>query len=603
MSRIRLLPDHVVDRIAAGEVVERPASVVRELVDNALDAGARRMSVELAEGGLALVLVEDDGCGMDPEDLALAVERHATSKLADDQLVRITTLGFRGEALPSIGAVARLSITSRPHGAPEAHRITVTFGRRGRLEPAAGRPGTRVEVRDLFAELPARRRFLKGARAEAEAAAEVVRRIAMAWPGVAFRLVVDGRPVLDLAAASDGPRGFVPERIAALLGRDVGEAVVEAHEERDGLVVRALLALPAVHRNHARHQYLFVNGRPVRDRTMAGCLRAAYGDLLPHGRHPVAAVFLELPPERVDVNVHPQKAEVRFRDPERVRGFLIGALRRALASANRRAGVRAALTPAAPPPRAGGAGGWAVPLPPQALVRALAEAAAPWAGGGSATEPDAGGDAGARSGPAAAESGDLAAAGPLGVARAVLFDTYVVAERPDAVVLVDQHAAHERIVYEDLKAQLAQGGIARQGLLVPEVVELEPGEARVLAEHAAALARFGLVVDPFGPAAVVVREIPALLAGRLDARRLLADLAQDLATAGEAHSLEERILQVLATAACHGSVRAGRRLTLAEMDALLRRIESTPGADRCNHGRPTYIVLPRGELERMFARR
>jgi len=603
MSRIRLLPEHVVDRIAAGEVVERPASVVRELVDNALDAGARRVSVELAEGGIGLVLVEDDGCGMDADDLALAVERHATSKLEDERLVRIATLGFRGEALAAIGAVARLSITSRPHGAPQAHRIIVAFGRRGEVRPAPGRPGTRVEVAELFAELPARRRFLKSASAESDAAAEVVRRIAMAWPGVAFRFTVDRRILLDLPAHADSARGFVPERIAALLGRDVGERLLQVEEERDGLVLRALLAPPAVHRNHTRHQHLFVNGRPVRDRALAGCLRAAYGDLLPQGRHPVAAVFLDLPPERVDVNVHPQKAEVRFREPERVRGFFVNALRRALGSGGVRAGVRMGLQPVRPAMPAGASAFVPAPPAPAAVVRALAEAAAPWGGatGGVGSE-------GGPTGSAAPETGaatvhNLAAAGPLGTARAVLFDTYIVAETPDAVVLVDQHAAHERIVYERLKAELAGSGVARQALLIPEVVELDDGEARVLVEHAALLSRLGLVVDSFGPGAVVVREVPALLAGRLDVRGLVRDLAHDLAERERADSLEAALLRVLATAACHGSVRAGRRLTLAEADALLRQIECTAGADRCNHGRPTYIVLPRGELERMFARR
>ncbi len=586
--RIRRLPDHLVDRIAAGEVVERPASVVKELVENALDAGARRIAVELVEGGRRLVLVTDDGCGMSAEELPLALERHATSKLADEGLVRITTLGYRGEALPAIAAVARLVLTSRPPDAPHAWCIRVENGRREGPVPAAGAPGTRVEVADLFHALPARRRFLRSARSEAEAAAEVVRRLAMAWPGVAFRLTVDGRRVLDLAAVGEARAGVEPGRIAALLGDEVAEAAFTVAAAGDGLHLRGLAALPTLSRNHTRHQYLFVNGRPVRDRLLLAAVRAAYGDLLPQGRHPVVALFLELLPERVDVNVHPQKLEVRFREPERVRGLVVGALRRALAEHGHRSAVVVRAPdpgPGAPPP---------VPSPPPAAAPppaspGLAEAAALFA---PPPEPA----------PAGAAP-DLIPAGPLGVARALLFDTYIVAETADAVVIVDQHAAHERIVYERLKADLRTRGVPRQLLLQPEVVELAEADAAVLAEQREVLARAGLVVEPFGPGAVLVREVPAVEGLRLELRPLLADLAEDLRTLGTAAGLETRIERVLATVACHGSVRAGRRLGLAEMNALLRQIESTPHAAQCNHGRPTYITLRRSELERLFARR
>ncbi len=591
MARIRRLPDHLVDRIAAGEVVERPASVVKELVENALDAGARRIFVTMEEGGRRLVLVEDDGHGMEAGDLPLALERHATSKLADERLVVIDTLGFRGEALPSIAAVARLAITSRAVDAAEAWRIAAEAGRVGAVEPAAGGPGTRVEVRDLFFNLPARLKFLKSERSENGAALEVVRRLAMTAPRVRFRLIQDGRRVLDLDPV-DGGAGeeAALARIAPLMGRDFAAAAFRVEAERDGIRLLGYAGLPTLSRNHARHQYLFVNGRPVQDRLLRAALRAAYSDLLFRDRQPVAALFLRLPPERVDVNVHPQKSEVRFREPELVRGLVVGALKRALAEH----GHRSAATVSAAALGAGGTPspvrhGGGAPSSRQEMLAGLAEAAAGYRHSLPTTPP-----------PAAAEDPPP---GPLGRARAQILDAYILAENAEGLVIVDQHAAHERIVYEGLKAQLREGGVARQLLLVPEVVELEERERTVLLEAAGALAELGLVLEPFGQGAVILREVPALLGQTGGLAELLRDLAHELESCGEALGLRERLEKVLATMACHGSIRAGRRLSVAEMDALLRQIERTPYSAQCNHGRPTYVTLDKGGLERLFARR
>ncbi len=599
MARIRRLPDHLVNRIAAGEVVERPASVVKELVENALDAGATRITVTMEEGGRDLVLVEDDGYGMEAAELPLALERHATSKLRDEQLVAIDTLGFRGEALPSIAAVAELAITSRTATAESAWRIRAEAGAIGAVAPAAGSPGTRVEVRNLFFNLPARRKFLKSPRSENGAALEVMRRLAMAAPGVRMQLLQDGRRSLDLEAA------VVPEgeevdlaRIAALIGRDFAANAFRLEAERDGITLVGYAGLPTLSRNHARHQYLFVNGRPVQDRLLRACLRAAYSDLLFRDRQPVAALFLRLPAERVDVNVHPQKSEVRFREPELVRGLVIGALKRALAEHGHRSAVTVQGTALGPistgavPTGAGSRTGARQPVlaglaeapasfDPAALVVALQAPAAP----------------------RQEEEEEVAAPGPLGRARAQILDAYILAENAEGLVIVDQHAAHERIVYEGLKAQLREGGVARQLLLMPEVVELEQGERAVLLEHAETLAGLGILLEPFGDGAVIVREMPALLGETGALAQLLRDVVQELESCGEALSLRESLERVLARMACHGSIRAGRRLSVAEMDALLRQIEQTPYSAQCNHGRPTYITLDRSGLERLFARR
>jgi len=589
---IRRLPETTANRIAAGEVVERPAAAVKELVENALDAGAGRVSVVLEGGGMDRILVEDDGCGMGPADLALAVERHATSKLPEEAtLFRIATLGFRGEALPSIGAVARLVITSRPPGGA-AHRITVEGGRVGAVTPAAGAPGTRVEVRDLFFATPARRKFLRHPRTEAEHAIEAVRRLALAWPGVAFRVESEGREALNLPATD------WESRIRQVLGPDFAAAAVPVEAVGMALDLRGLIALPSYTRPTTREQHLVVNRRPVRDPLLRIALRLAYRDVIEAGRHPAAALFLDLPPESVDVNVHPMKTELRFREGEAVRGTLIAALRRALAAGAGAAVAAPVLaTTARAEPQA--CGRTAAAFTPPGFAEALPAIPAPPAPplqralGLVPTAPPP---------PAPAEE-RAPEAHPLGRALAQILDTYVLAEAPDgALVLVDQHAAHERLTHEALRAQLLAGGVRAQPLLLPAVVDLPPRDAVRLLDHAAELARLGLEIEAFGGSAVLVRALPALL-GAPDPAPLLKDLAEELAELGEAAALERRLDAALARLACHGSVRAGRRLSPAEMDALLRAMEATPRAATCSHGRPTVLRLDAAALERMFGRR
>jgi DNA mismatch repair protein MutL len=586
MPAIRRLPEAVANRIAAGEVVERPASVVKELVENAIDAGATRIEVALEAGGKALIQVTDDGCGMHAEQLPLALERHATSKLADEQLQRITFLGFRGEALPSIGSVSRLRLVSRQAGMSEAWAVAVAGGETGAPEPAAGGQGTRVEVRDLFFKVPARLKFLRSERAEAEAAEEAVRRLALARPELAFSLAQDGRIVFRAEPAGELFGDALLHRLAAVMGREFVANAIEIEAERDGIGLRGYAGLPTFNRRDARAQHLFVNRRPVQDRLLRQALRAAYGDLLFHDRQPLAALFIELPPELVDVNVHPAKAEVRFRDPALVRGLVVGGLKRALAEHGHRSAAagQAALGSFRPgtAPRVGG----------------LAEATDGW-------EPGLLQPALAVGAPAARAVPDQppeSTAYPLGAARAQLHRSWILAETECSLVLVDQHAAHERIVYERLKAERRGGGVRRQALLLPEVVELDAGDRDRLLKRLPQLAELGLVLEPFGPGAVVVRELPALL-GQAAAGPLVCDLAADLAEAPDAGGLEEALEAVLAGVACHGSVRAGRRLSLEEMNALLRQMEATPFSGQCNHGRPTYIELRREDVERLFGRR
>ena len=603
--RIRLLPETTANRIAAGEVVERPAAAVKELVENALDAGARRIAVTLEDGGSGRILVEDDGAGMSAEELALAVQRHATSKLAEEgMLFRIATLGFRGEALPSIGAVARLTLTSRI-GQGMAHAITVEGGQVGPVAPAAGPPGTRVEVRDLFFATPARRAFLKSPRTEAEAAVEAVRRLALAWPEVAFRVEVDGRPVLALSPQAAGAR------IAALLGPDFAAAALPVEALRDGMALSGLAAAPTHTRATGELQHLVVNRRPVRDPQLRTALRVAYRELIPRGRHPVAALFLDIPAEAVDVNVHPMKTELRFRDAEAVRGLLISALRRALA-------VGVASVPGVTPEMGEGGVAEAAPRPAPSLA-GFAEA--PPSPGFPTARPAVQGwrpqpglprpaprlPLGFAPPPALPDppppASPLVDEGPLGRPIAQLLSTYILAEAPDgALVLVDQHAAHERLTHEALLTQLAAGGVRAQPLLLPEVVELPSPDVARLLDAAAALARLGLEIEGFGPGAVLVRATPALL-GTPEVRPLLADIAEQLAESGEALALADRLDAAVARLACHGSIRAGRRLASAEMAALLRHMEATPRAATCSHGRPTFIRLGRAELEKLFGRR
>ena len=599
---IRRLPPETVNRIAAGEVVERPASAVKELVENALDAGAGRVEVAAENGGLTRILVSDDGAGLARDELALAVERHATSKLKPDaqgdwDLLHISTLGFRGEALPSIGSVARLSIAARARGAAEAWSLRVEGGAVSEPGPCAfaDAHGARVEVRDLFFATPARLKFMKSERAESQAIAEEVKRQAMAHEDVGFTLDLDGRRVLRLGPEPAGAEGRL-RRLAQILGRDFHDNAIELDHTRDGVRLSGFAGLPTYSRGNAAHQYLFVNGRPVRDRLLQGALRGAYADFLARDRHPTAALYLELDPTLVDVNVHPAKAEVRFRDPALVRGLIIGALRHALAHAGHRASttVAAAALGGFRPSGHNPATSWTPPLWSGAAAPALPGVAELSARAEMFDEPLPAASAGVVFDPVDQ---------PLGAARAQLHETYVVAQTRDGIVIVDQHAAHERLVYERMKTEMAErGGAARQALLIPEVVELDPADAERVTARAEELAALGLVIEPFGPGAVLVRETPALL-GEVEAGALVRDIADDLAENGAALALGERLQEVYATMACHGSVRAGRRLTAAEMNALLRQMEATPHSGQCNHGRPTYVELKLSDIEKLFGRR
>ena len=610
---IRQLPTVLVNRIAAGEVVERPASAVKELVENAIDAGASHIEISLREGGQSLIVVTDDGIGMDPDGLVLAVDRHCTSKLPDDDLMAIATLGFRGEALPSIGAVARLTLTSRARGAAEAWSLTVDGGDKGRPVPAAFGQGTRVEVRDLFYATPARLKFMKTPRTERDQAVDMVKRLAMAHPEIAFTVLADDdRAMLRLGAAPlADPVEERLARLSAVLGRDFADNALAVEALREGVRLTGFAGLPTLNRATSREQYLFVNGRPVRDKLLTGAVRGAYQDFLAGDRHPLVALFVDLPSSEVDVNVHPAKAEVRFRDPALVRGLIVGALKHTLNAAGHRASTTVAaatidaLRPgqmAAMPAHGGWNGSYAssyrAPAYPQGLGEAIAAAYAP--------APTLFGGALPASAPPGAATGNEAAPGfeqfPLGAARAQLHDTYIVAQTAQGIVIVDQHAAHERLVYERMKEALAATGVKRQALLLPEVVELDEASADRLGTRADELAELGLVLEPFGAGAVVVREVPALL-GDCDVKGLVRDLAEELAEFGAALSLKERLEAVCGTLACHGSVRAGRRLNPAEMNALLRQMEATPHSGQCNHGRPTYVELKLGDIERLFGRR
>ena len=611
---VRQLSETTVNRIAAGEVVERPASVVKELIENALDAGATRIEIATDGGGRRLIRVADDGTGMTRADLDLAVERHATSKLDGDDLLQISTLGFRGEALPSIGSVARLTITTRHAGEPNAWAITVDGGAKAEIKPAALSHGTRVEVKDLFYATPARLKFLKSDRSEAEAVREVVRRLAMSRPDVAFTLGSDERAPMTWPAALPGAAGRLA-RLADVLGTEFRLDAVEVRAERDGVVVEGYAGLPTHSRANSLGQYLFVNGRPVRDKLLIGVIRGAYADYLPRDRHPVVALFVTLPPREVDVNVHPAKTEVRFRDNALVRALLMHALKEGLARDGQRAATTggsatiAAFRPATLPRR--GAFDWrrspsrpglpqARHMPPRGAVAAWSSPDPSFAEAAQAVF-DVGGAAATARIEMAEPAPDLLDR-PLGAARAQVHDTYIVAQTRDGLVIVDQHAAHERLVYERMKAAIDQKGIARQILLIPEIVELDGADIERLLSRADELRRFGVVVESFGPGAIAVRETPSML-GEIDAAALARDLAEHLAEWDEALPLERRLMHVAATMACYGSVRAGRRLKPEEMNALLREMEATPNSGQCNHGRPTYVELKLTDIERLFGRR
>ena len=588
---IRRLPSHLVNRIAAGEVVERPAAALKELVENAIDADARRIAVKLVAGGTELVEVSDDGFGMTPADMALALERHATSKLPDEAIESVTTLGFRGEALPSIASVARMTIESRTCNADGWMRI-VDNGMLEHEGPAALPPGTRVRVESLFERVPARRKFLRSPRAEYAACLDVVKRLAMARPDIGFSVEHEGRRTLGVQADDDRPA-----RVAALTDRDLAENSVGIDFEREGVRLGGVAGLPTFHRGIADHQYLFVNGRPVKDRLLIGAIRGAYAEMMPRDRHAVVALFLDVPSDAVDVNVHPAKTEVRFRDPALVRGLIVSGLRRALDAAGHRVVQR---------PSEAALGAWQA----EPVGQGGARLETPWGGldllerpatGVHDRRPTFAPQPLGRAEPAwtpPPETVDY----PLGVARGQVAKTYIVAEAQDGLVIVDQHAAHERLVLERMRRAVADGGVASQALLLPEVVELDEPACDRLEARIGELAEFGLDLERFGPRAMLVRATPALL-GAGDVAGLVTDLADELAAFDEALSLKERLDHVAATMACHGSVRAGRVLSVAEMNALLREMEVTPHSGQCNHGRPTWVKLALGDVEKLFGRR
>ena len=603
---LRRLPETLVNRIAAGEVIERPAAAVKELVENAIDAGARHIDAVLEDGGRILISVTDDGCGMTADELELAVERHATSKLPDDDLVDIRTLGFRGEALPSIGAVSRLSIASRAAGASEAYAILIEGGRKEAPKPAALGNGTRIEVRDLFYATPARLKFLKTPRTEVNHASDAIKRLAMAHPEVAFSLADEDRTRFRYGPAQGDLLTARLDRLSAVMGREFADNAVAVSAERGGIRLGGYAGVPTLNRGNARAQYLFVNGRPVQDRLLVGAVRGAYQDFLARNRHPMVALFLDVLPECVDVNVHPAKAEVRFQDAGLVRGLIVGGLRHALEAAGHKASTTAATAAlGAFQPGTGAPGGGSMPWrQSSALPRELAEIAAAYQAPASTGVLD------AFDAPSARVMADInsqllappATNFPLGAARAQVHETYIVAQTDTGIVIVDQHAAHERLVYERMKTALADGGAKRQGLLIPEVVEMDEAAVDRLCERVAEFEELGLAIEKFGPGAVVVREVPALL-GQADVTGLLRDLADDLEEFGAGLALKERLEDVCSTMACHGSVRAGRRLTSEEMNALLREMEVTPHSGQCNHGRPTYVELNLSDIERLFGRR
>lgn len=601
---IRHLPEVLVNQIAAGEVIERPAAAVKELVENAIDAGAARVDIAVREGGASLISVTDDGMGMSAAELPVAVDRHATSKLPDDDLVHIQSLGFRGEALPSIGAVSRLTITSRPKG-EDAFQITVDAGKKSAVSPAAFTQGTKVEVRDLFYATPARLKFLKSPRTENQNIRETVERLAMAYPDVAFRLVTDDKETLNLP-----PAAAQIDRLRDLMGREFAENALRIDAAREGIRLTGYAGLPTLNRGTNQYQYFFVNGRPVKDKLVVGAVRGAYMDFLAYDRHPMLCLFISLPPDFVDVNVHPTKAEVRFQDTGLVRGLIVGGLKHALAEAGHRASTTVAeQTLAAFQAPQGQPTGWDGEYrqhqPSYKNLKGLA--GTPYTGshyaqgniqGNLARQMDAA--------PVAREHVHIhevpATDHPLGAAVAQIHETYIVAQTKDGLVLVDQHAAHERLTYERMKRDLETGGIRRQPLLIPEIVELDDASCERLLQRKGELEELGLCIEAFGKGAIAVQETPALL-GHMNAQQMIKDLADDIVNFGQTVSLKEKLEEVCSTIACHGSVRAGRRLTAEEMNALLRQMECTPHSGQCNHGRPTYVELKLADIEKLFGRR
>ena len=628
--RIRHLPETLINQIAAGEVIERPFAAVKELVENAIDAGASRIDISLRDGGKSLIVISDNGCGMGQEDLEAAVERHATSKLPENDLVHIEHMGFRGEALASIGAVARLKIMSREQGAAESFEINVEGGKKGDVMPSAHPLGTQIEVRDLFFATPARLKFLKSERSEYMAVKDVITRLAMAFPQIAFSLTHDEKVGLKLPATQDAS-----SRLSAIMGKEFGENAMKIEAEREGLTLSGYAGLPTLHRGTAQHQYLFVNGRPVKDKLLTGCVRAAYADVLHGGRHPLLALSLHVPPEEVDVNVHPQKAEVRFRDPGLVRGLIISALKKAIHEHGGAASSSVSMQALGRfSPEHSASAGASAPSPSLPLTRSQgAPVPMSYARSGSGapaympsynsamhdsqmavfepiTPAHSQGSLAVDMAPAArfeAEANEIQEVRsdnfPLGSARAQLHQNYIVAQTSQGLVIVDQHAAHERLVYERFKAQMEERGIEKQGLLSPEIIELEERDAARLLKHSEALAKLGLEIEPFGAGAIAGQSLPALLGDKPNLQGLINDLVDELAEHGNALSLEERLNHILSTMACHGSIRSGRRMNADEMNALLRQMEQTPLSGQCNHGRPTYIELSLADIEKLFGRR
>lgn len=583
--KIRLLPNHVIDRIAAGEVVERPASVVKELVENALDAGATRIQVAIEDGGRSLISITDNGCGMSAEDLSLAVERHATSKLQDETLQSINTMGFRGEALPSIGSVSQLTITTHAMNEPHAWQISVDHGVKSQITPAAFPQGTRMDVRGLFASTPARLKFLKSERSEIAAVREVLERLSLAVPHVEFALRVNGKDDLHLLPSEELFETAVQARVDAVMSFAEAGSFIQIQKEREHISLQAFMSVPSAHRGLQDKLFLYVNGRPVKDRLLLGAIRAGYGDVLPRDRHPFGAVFLTVEPSFVDVNVHPAKTEVRFQDAALVRSLLVSALRDAmqgaLSIATQQANIPEFATRSFQPSTQYRSPSYSRGF--QEAAQASLEAFAPAAR--VVDEP-------------IATTEDY----PLGAARAQIHKTYILSETSDGLIVVDQHAAHERIVYEKLKAGLANHDMPAQALLIPAVVHMDVSEAELITEQADFLAGYGFGIESFGVGTILVREIPAMLLGR-DYTQVLKDLAAQLREYGVGNAIENKLWALAATIACHGSVRAGRVLRQDEMNALLRQMEATPNSGTCNHGRPTWVKLTQHDMEKLFARR
>ncbi len=611
---IRLLSENTINQIAAGEVIERPASAVKELVENAIDADAKNINVVMVEGGKKLISVTDDGHGMSPDELTLAVERHATSKLEEDDLSNIQTMGFRGEALPSIASVSRFTFKSRADGSDQAWKISIEGGKKSPVEPTGLDKGSHVEIRDLFYSTPARLKFLKTDRTEISQATDVIKRLSMANPDIAFSLYDNERRVFQVSSAQGDLLDSRLRRLGAILGAEFTENALAINAERENMTLRGFAGLPTYNRGNAQHQYLFVNGRPVKDKLLTGAVRGAYMDFLARNRHPVLALFLEVPTDMVDVNVHPAKAEVRFRESGVVRGLIVGALRHALAEAGHRAstsvsnaalGAFNANTVPTMPYHSGRQQNFHMPSdrPSSGVAEVSQNYHAPLSEPGQSFTPPMGRNEELESDSTVSIpiQEDLSEF-PLGAARGQLHETYIVSQTENGIIIVDQHAAHERLVYERMKKHIEGGNVPRQVLLLPEVVELEQSAVDRLLTRQEELGNLGLMFEAFGDDAIVVREFPALL-GDTDIKGLIKDLADELAELNQALSLKEKLEEVCSTMACHGSVRAGKRMTTAEMNALLREMEATPHSGQCNHGRPTYVELKLGDVERLFGRR